>query len=104
LIGRPYWTASEVLRKRPIDWTVIAEPGDHGTKEILTVGKKPVPQVDHIAEALKPKQKKELYKMTIKIDKELYEEALPKLEGKFAALMEGAIREALERLKSGKVG
>ncbi|HYX38932.1 MAG TPA: hypothetical protein VE954_37985 [Oligoflexus sp.] len=68
------------------------------------MSKKAAPTKDHIAEALKPKPKKDLYKMTVKIDRELYEKALPQLEGKFAALMEGAIREALDRLKSGKVG
>lgn len=68
------------------------------------MSKKPTPTKDHIAEALKPKDKKDLYKLTVKIDRELYEEALPKLEGKFAALMEAAIREALDRLKSGRAG
>jgi post-segregation antitoxin (ccd killing protein) len=71
---------------------------------MVTVGKKPAGQTDHIAEALKPKTKKQLYKLTVKIDQELYERAAPLLDGKFSALMEGAIREALERIKTGKAG
>lgn len=59
---------------------------------------------DYIDAALAPRPKKQLYRLTVKIDQNLYQEASPYLEGKFAALMEGAIREALDRLKTGKAG
>lgn len=39
------------------------------------------------------------HKMTIHVDHNLWQEALPYLDGKFGALMEGALREFLERVK-----
>lgn len=45
-------------------------------------------------DALKPK-----HKMTVYIDHELWVEALPLLDRKFSALFEGAIREAIRRIR-----